>query len=136
MEFWIELVVSVLLVVGAGFVFIGSLGLAKLPDFYTRLHAPTKATTLGMGCLLIASMILVTYQQGYLSLHELLITLFLLITAPVTAHMLSKTAMHHNLEIVDKTSDKALTKRARERINPYPNPSNSDPSDSDPASGS
>lgn len=46
MAFWIELIASILLVAGAVFVFIGSLGLAKLPDFYTRLHAPTKATTL------------------------------------------------------------------------------------------
>jgi multicomponent K+:H+ antiporter subunit G len=115
MEFWIELV---FLVIGGIFVLVGSLGLAKLPDFYTRLHGPTKATTLGMGCLLIASMILVTYQQGYLSLHELLITLFLLITAPVTAHMLAKTAMHHELDILEKTSDKALSERARERMNP------------------
>lgn len=118
MEFWIELVVSVLLVLGAVFVFIGSLGLAKLPDFYTRLHGPTKATTLGVGSLLIASMVQVTYQQGYLSLHELLITLFLLITAPVTAHMLAKTAMHHKLEILGKTVDKGLSKRARERMTP------------------
>jgi len=118
MEFWIELVASVFLVIGAVFVFIGSLGLAKLPDFYTRLHAPTKATTLGMGCLLIASVILVTYQQGYLSLHELLITLFLLITAPVTAHMLAKTAMHHKLQITNKTENKELSERARERMNP------------------
>jgi multicomponent K+:H+ antiporter subunit G len=118
MEFWIELVVSVLLVIGGIFVLVGSLGLAKLPDFYTRLHAPTKATTLGMGCLLIASMILVTYQQGYLSLHELLITLFLIITAPVTAHMLAKTAMHHELDILERTTAKALSERARERMNP------------------
>jgi multicomponent K+:H+ antiporter subunit G len=118
MEFWIELVVSAFLVAGGLFVLIGSLGLAKLPDFYTRLHAPTKATTLGMGCLLVASMILVTYQQGYLSLHELLITLFLLITAPVTAHMLAKTAMHHKLDILDKTSGKELSEQARERLNP------------------
>ena len=118
MGFWIELTVSVLLVFGAVFVFIGSLGLAKLPDFYTRLHGPTKATTLGMGSLLIASVILVTYQKGYLSLHELLITLFLLITAPVTAHMLAKTAMHHKLDIHDKTADKALSLRARQRIPP------------------
>lgn len=118
MEFWIELVASVLLVAGALFVFVGSLGLAKLPDFYTRLHGPTKATTLGMGCLLVASMILVTYQQGYLSLHELLITLFLLITAPVTAHMLAKTAMHHKLDILDRTTDKALSHQARERKSP------------------
>jgi len=118
MEFWIELAVSVFLIVGATFVFIGSLGLAKLPDFYTRLHAPTKATTLGMSCLLIASMIIVTYRQGYLSLHELLITLFLLITAPVTAHMLAKTAMHHRVAILEKTSGKALSQRARERTIP------------------
>ena len=118
MEFWIELTVSVFLVVGAVFGFIGSFSLAKLPDFYMRLHGPTKATTLGMSCLLIASMILATYQQGYLSLHELLITLFLLITAPVTAHMLAKTAFHHKLEIHDETSDKALSQRARERMAP------------------
>jgi multicomponent K+:H+ antiporter subunit G len=118
MEFWIELIVSVFLVTGAVFVFIGSFGLAKLPDFYTRLHGPTKATTMGMGCLLIGSAILASYQQGYLSLHELLITIFLLITAPVTAHMLAKTAMHHELKILDKTMNKDLAKRAQERMNP------------------
>lgn len=118
MGFWIELVVSALLVVGAIFVLIGSLGLMKLPDFYTRLHGPTKVTTLGMGCLLVASMVLVTYQQGYLSLHELLITLFLLITAPVTAHMLAKTAMHHKLPMIEETEDKDLAARARERNTP------------------
>ena len=118
MEFYIEVIVSILLVLGASFIFIGSLGLAKLPDFYTRLHAPTKATTLGMGCLLIGSMILVTYQQGYLSLHELLITLFLVITAPVTAHMLAKTAAHHKLQIVEQTTDKQLSERSRERKEP------------------
>jgi multicomponent K+:H+ antiporter subunit G len=118
MEFWIELTVSVFLVAGAVFVFIGSLGLAKLPDFYTRLHGPTKATTLGMSCLLIASMVIVTHRQGYLSLHELLITLFLIITAPVTAHMLAKTAMHHRVDILNKTSGKGLSQRARERMIP------------------
>lgn len=118
MEFWIELIVSAFLIIGSIFVFIGSFGLAKLPDFYTRLHAPTKATTLGMGCLLISSAILMTFQQGYLSLHELLITLFLLITAPVTAHMLAKTAMHHKLNISQNTSDKELSKHIRVRDNP------------------
>ncbi|PID44121.1 MAG: Na+/H+ antiporter subunit G [Proteobacteria bacterium] len=118
MDFFIELLASVFLLTGAAFVFTGSLGLVKLPDFYTRLHAPTKATTLGMSCLLIASMILATWQQGYLSLHELLITLFLLITAPVTANMLAKTAMHHKLDIVDKTRHKELTQQARVRKPP------------------
>ncbi len=53
----IELLLSVLILAGAIFTFIGALGLVRLPDFYTRLHAPTKATTLGVGSLLIASAI-------------------------------------------------------------------------------
>ncbi|MFW5967982.1 MAG: cation:proton antiporter, partial [Persicimonas sp.] len=42
---WIEVTVAILLVLGAALAFIGSLGLVKLPDFYMRLHGPTKATT-------------------------------------------------------------------------------------------
>ena len=51
----LDIFLSVLILTGAIFTFIGSLGLARLRDFYTRLHGPTKATTLGVGCLLIAS---------------------------------------------------------------------------------
>jgi multicomponent K+:H+ antiporter subunit G len=71
-----------------------------------------------MSCLLIASAILASYQQSFLSLHELLITLFLLITAPVTAHMLAKTALHHEVKIVDGTSNKELSGCAKDRSAP------------------
>lgn len=118
MTFWVELLVSILLLIGGFFVLVGSVGLSRLPDFYTRLHAPTKATTLGMGGILIASMILMTYEQGYLSLHELLITLFLLITAPVTAHMLAKTALHHENRALKRTRSLHLMKSAREQQAP------------------
>ncbi|MET4162585.1 Na+/H+ antiporter subunit G [Marinobacterium iners] len=118
MTFWVELLVSILLLIGGFFVLVGSVGLSRLPDFYTRLHAPTKATTLGMGGILIASMILMTYEQGYLSLHELLITLFLLITAPVTAHMLAKTALHHENRALKRTRSLHLMKPAREQQAP------------------
>src|SRR6476659_3502740 len=69
---------------------VGSFGLAKLPDMMRRLHAPTKATTLGIGCMLIASMVWFAGVKGDVSLHELLITLFLFLSAPVTAQMISK----------------------------------------------
>ncbi|MET4000809.1 Na+/H+ antiporter subunit G [Marinobacterium sp. MBR-109] len=118
MTFWVELLVSILLLIGGFFVLVGSVGLSRLPDFYTRLHAPTKATTLGMGGILIASMILMSYEQGYLSLHELLITLFLLITAPVTAHMLAKTALHHENRALKRTRSLHLMKQAREQQAP------------------
>jgi multicomponent K+:H+ antiporter subunit G len=50
-----EIIVSFFLLVGAGFALIGSIGLVRLPDFFSRLHGPTKATTLGVGGMLIAS---------------------------------------------------------------------------------
>lgn len=97
-----EILVSLFLLIGAGFALIGSLGLAWLPDFYTRLHGPTKATTLGVGGMLIASMIYFS-AKGELSLHELLITLFLFITAPVSAHLISKAALHLEVNVTQST---------------------------------
>ena len=55
-----------------------------------RLHGPTKAATLGVGTLLIASMLNLLLAHGHLSFHELLITIFLFLTAPVTALMVAK----------------------------------------------
>jgi multicomponent K+:H+ antiporter subunit G len=91
-----EYVVSAFLLVGALFVLVGSVGLVRLPDFFMRLHAPTKATTLGVGGMLLASMTHFV-ARGAPDLHELLITLFLFITAPVSAHMLAKAGLHLRL---------------------------------------
>lgn len=85
-----ELLISALIYLAAFFLFVGSLGLAKLPGLMRRLHGPTKATTLGIGSLLIASMLYFLLEGGELSIHELLITIFLFLTAPVTAHMVAK----------------------------------------------
>ena len=85
-----EIAVSLLILIGAFFLFVGSLGLAKLPDLMRRLHGPTKATTLGIGSMLIASMLYFWAVEGNPSIHELLITLFLFLTAPVTAQMIAK----------------------------------------------
>jgi multicomponent K+:H+ antiporter subunit G len=90
-----RILVAALIVLGALFVLLGSTGLARLPDFLTRLHGPTKATTLGVGALLLASAIFFsTAREPGISLHELAILLFLFITAPVTAHLLAKAALH------------------------------------------
>ena len=98
MNLLLEALLAFLIVAGAVFTFIGSLGLARLRDFYTRLHGPTKATTLGVGCLLIASALFFALTPHGLSLHEVLVTLFLFITAPVSAHMLAKAALHQRLD--------------------------------------
>jgi multicomponent K+:H+ antiporter subunit G len=91
-----ELIVSFFLLVGSAFVLVGAIGLVRLPDFFTRLHAPTKATTLGVGGVLIASMAHFLFL-GTPTVHELLITLFLFVTAPVSAHMLARAGLHLRL---------------------------------------
>lgn len=85
-----ELAIAALICLGAFFLFVGSFGLAKLPDLMRRLHGPTKATTLGIGSLLIASMAFFILERGTASIQELLITTFLFLTAPVTAQMVAK----------------------------------------------
>ena len=90
---WLDVLLAALVVTGAAFALIGSWGLAKLADFLKRLHGPTKATTLGVGCVLIASMLWFSVTRGTASLHELVITLFLFMTAPVSAHLLIKAAL-------------------------------------------
>ena len=90
----LEAIIACCLVIGGAFTLIGSIGLARLPDLFTRLHGPTKATTLGVGSILIASLVHFSARSPGLSLHELLITLFLFITAPVSASLIAQAARH------------------------------------------
>lgn len=104
----LDLILSILILIGAAFTLIGSLGLFRLRDFFTRLHGPTKATTLGVGSLLIASALFFSSRDQGLSLHEVLITAFLFITAPVGAHLMAKAALHLRLESIAKLPASSL----------------------------
>jgi len=92
-----EFLVSCFLVIGAAFTLIGSIGLARFPDFFTRLHGPSKASTLGVGCMLIASLLHFN-ALGEFGLKELLITFFIFVTTPVSAHLLCKAAFKLRLK--------------------------------------
>jgi multicomponent K+:H+ antiporter subunit G len=89
---WLDAIVAALLVAGAAFALVGAFGLAKLSDFMKRLHGPTKASTLGIGLSLIASMAWFAWHGGFTG-REFLVTLFVFVTAPVSAHLLVKAAM-------------------------------------------
>jgi len=102
----VEWIVSVLLLIGGAFVLVGSIGLVKMPDFFMRLHGPTKATTLGMACLLTASMVFFSHTQAGLSMKEILISLFLLLTAPISGYMMIKSAIHHKVNSIKRTQGK------------------------------
>lgn len=81
------------LLIGSGFIIVGVIGLLKFNDPMTRLHAPTKVGTIGIGMLLLASMLSST-AAGDTSIHELLIMAFLFITAPISAHFIAKVNIH------------------------------------------
>ena len=89
----VQALVAALLVAAGTFTLVGALGMLRFPDFFMRLHAPTKATTLGVGGALLASMI-VGWALGRTGVHELLITIFLFVTAPVSASLMAQAAIH------------------------------------------
>jgi multicomponent K+:H+ antiporter subunit G len=91
-----EYLIAAFLIMAGVFGFVGSFGLLKLNDPMSRLHAPTKATTLGVGGVLLASMAHGVAIEGHLSLHEVMITLFLFLTAPVTALFIAKLHIHRH----------------------------------------
>lgn len=98
-----EYAISALLLFGGAFTLIGAIGLARLPDFYTRLHGPTKATTVGVGTIMLSSVIYFSALGEGIDVSEVLITVFLLMTAPVSANLLAKAAMHVSVKTMKGT---------------------------------
>ncbi len=105
----LDIAIAAALVIGGLFTLVGSIGLLKLQAPMARLHAPTKASTLGVGSILLAS-VLFAYAAGAPSYHELLIIAFLFMTAPVSAYFIGKVHIHLG------QNRKPLPKPARDRI--------------------
>lgn len=118
MNTMMEWVLSILLLTGGVFLLAGSIGLVRLQDIYMRLHAPTKASTLGIGLVLLVSAIYATLSNDGISISELLVTVFLFFTAPITAHMMAKTALHQRLQRLERTRNPELFEQARLRLGP------------------
>ena len=96
----LDLVSVTLIFLGAAVALIGSIGLARFPDVFTRLHGPTKATTLGVGGVLLGTIIHLIGQGDTGVIRGLLITAFLFLTAPVSAHLIAKAALHRRCQSV------------------------------------
>jgi|GEM_PF-257358 len=108
-----DIIVSFFLVVGIFFIITGTVGLLRLPDFYNRIHAPTKATTLGVSSIILGAII---HFYGVLpdaGFKELLAIVFIFLTAPVGAHMLAKAAYHSKVKIWKHT---IIDERAGKRV--------------------
>ena len=90
---WAAVPATVLLIVGGLLTLVGSIGLLRLPNFFTRIHSVSMGNTLGVGCVLLASMLLASALEHRPRVHELLITLFVVFTAPITAIVLMQAAI-------------------------------------------
>ena len=93
---WAALAVALLVLGGAALALIGSLGLLRLRSFYERVHAPTLGTTLGIGCILLASALFFSVLQTRFVLHEILIAGFMVLTTPVTLMLLTRAALYRD----------------------------------------
>lgn len=85
-----DLFVAIFLLIGAGLIFIASLGIVRFPDLFTRMHAGSKASTLGLGCLLVATAI--SFPTATVIAKCLIVVLFIFLTAPIAAHMIGRAA--------------------------------------------
>ncbi|WP_371225849.1 Na+/H+ antiporter subunit G [Roseovarius sp. 2305UL8-3] len=85
--------IAACLLLGAFFAMVGAIGMLKFNDSMTRLHAPTKVGTMGIGSLMLAA-ILYFWTFGEGSIHELLIMAFLFVTAPISANFIAKVNIH------------------------------------------
>ena len=91
---WASIPASILLVLGGVIALIGSAGLLRFHNLLSRIHAPTLGNTMGAACVLIASMLVFSATHQRVVIHEILITLLLFITSPVTAMLLIRAAIY------------------------------------------
>ena len=94
-DYLLEVLVSLMVLAGAGFTLVGSIGLLRLDDVFQRMHAPTKATTLGVGLVLVASVLSAWLMRREASMSELLVALLLFATAPVSSYLVARVALRH-----------------------------------------
>lgn len=97
----VDWIVAFLMVVGAFFIFIGSLGLIRMPDLFLRMSATSKAATLGAGLMLLGTTIY--FHDFAITIRALSIIAFIMLTIPVAAHMIARAAYFDGVKLWEKT---------------------------------
>ncbi len=92
MNIMIDILSWISLVAGSIFLIIGTIGLIRFPDFFTRLHAASVVDTLG--CILIMMGLMLQAGLSLVTVKLILIMIFILFTSPTAAHALAKAALH------------------------------------------
>lgn len=117
----IEILTAIMWVAGAGFALLAAVGLLRMPDVFTRMQASTKASTLGLGCLLIGAALQLGDFASFIRVIS--IGAFILLTTPVAAHVIARAAYLADIPLWEGTvlddrrrdSDRIAQERQREQ---------------------
>jgi multicomponent Na+:H+ antiporter subunit G len=96
-----DVATGILWIVGSSFAFLAALGVLRMPDVFTRMQASTKASTLGLGCLLVGAALQLADLASIIRL--LSIGAFTLVTTPVSAHLIARAAYRADIPLWDGT---------------------------------
>ena len=113
---WLEILISALLIFGGVTALLGALGLVRFRTFFTRLHAPTKTSTLGVGGVLLGSMVYLSWISELAVIHQALIAVFVFMTAPISAHQMAKAMLDANPEMRPPLPDAGNTEAPPQQI--------------------
>ena len=97
----IEIVSGIIILIGAFFILISAIGIIRMPDLFTRMSATTKASTLGVGLVLLGTAFF--WQEIGISARAIIIISFLFLTAPVAAHIIGRAAYFDKVPLWHKT---------------------------------
>lgn len=109
----IEILAGILLVLGSGFCLVAALGIVRMPDIYVRMHASTKAGTLGVGLIGTAAAILV--GDTSFVIKALVVVVFMILTAPIGAHLLGRSAFKAGVDVWKDTTEDAGVEQFRNK---------------------
>ncbi|GGG13815.1 Na+/H+ antiporter subunit G [Paenibacillus aceti] len=103
-----EFVSAIFILIGAIISFISAIGNVRLPDVYTRSHAASKSSTLGVLCTLVGTLLYFLISDGYFSIRLILGIFFVFLTAPVAAHVICRAAYRHHVPLAEASAQDEL----------------------------
>ncbi|MCQ6276522.1 Na+/H+ antiporter subunit G [Bacillus sp. V3B] len=114
----VRVVVVILIIVGAFLNLVSAVGVLRLPDVYTRNHAASKAATLGIVSILLATFLYYYVEVGHFNARLILAMVFLFITSPVAGHLINRAAYNSGVKLWDKSVQDDLKKEMQQNSKP------------------
>ena len=103
-----ELIGAILILIGSIISVISAVGIIRFHDIYSRAHAATKTTTLAVLITLVGTFIYIWLSESYISVRLMLGIIFVFITAPVSGHLVLRSAYRANVKLAEETAEDEL----------------------------